>query len=191
MNDENAFIQLIWGNWVNHDEPLPRLIYADWLDDFGEPPWTTKAAFLRLWCRLHATPLHDLDGYTDLTTQLEALRPTLPGEWLDWMNADRFQLTSADAALVRANTFLGEIISETDYELHFPYTCDGGWVVYFSLMPTIDLAAARKRQKEHKRSGSRKQKRRSAQLYRWQLFTYTSPPFVESKTGRVTWYHGS
>src|SRR5688500_15164153 len=46
MSDEAALLNAI----VAHaDEDTPRLAYADWLDENGDPP---RAAFIRVQCRL-------------------------------------------------------------------------------------------------------------------------------------------
>lgn len=71
---------------VQHaDEDTPRLAYADWLDENGDPD---RAAFIRVQCRLAEMPPDDADWYElleqehNLSTRLHdrftSLRPKLP-----------------------------------------------------------------------------------------------------------------
>jgi uncharacterized protein (TIGR02996 family) len=48
MNDRAAFLAAII---VEPDDDLPRLVYADWLDEHGEPE---RAEFIRVQCRITA-----------------------------------------------------------------------------------------------------------------------------------------
>lgn len=49
MTDERALLAAIWDN--PHDD-LPRLVYADWLDETGEPAKVARAEFIRVQCEL-------------------------------------------------------------------------------------------------------------------------------------------
>jgi uncharacterized protein (TIGR02996 family) len=51
MSDREAFLRAIWDR--PHDD-LPRLIYADWLDEHGEPE---RAEFIRVQCELESADL--------------------------------------------------------------------------------------------------------------------------------------
>lgn len=51
MNDRDAFIRAII---ARPDDDLPRLIYADWLDENQEPE---RAEFIRVQCELVRHPL--------------------------------------------------------------------------------------------------------------------------------------
>src|SRR5205085_3618750 len=53
MSDRDAFLRAIWDR--PHDD-LPRLIYADWLDEHGQPE---RAEFIRLQCALDRLPEDD------------------------------------------------------------------------------------------------------------------------------------
>jgi uncharacterized protein (TIGR02996 family) len=181
MGDEDSFLKLVLADRTN---PLPRLIYADWLDDLAEPPWTTKAAFLRLWCRLAETPLSDLDGYADLAAQLESLRAQLPEPWTHFMHSGRFQIANSEAAEARARAFLDRILPERNYELRCPLLREPGWVVRFCVLPADRLPDLR-REKDHWRGGSRARKGQAAPAYE-----SVTPLCVDVKTGRVTWHRG-
>ena len=188
MTDEPALVRLVCDNTA---EPLPRLIYADWLDDIGDEPSVLKSAFLRTWSRLHDTPLSDLDGYSELAEQLERLRPQLPGDWFAWMDGSRFRIWIGDGASARADAFLRQFLSEGDYELRDPLHRDGGWIVSFILSPSFEEPVPKVREKEHKRGGLRA-KRTRAVVPRGRQLVYqaATPLFVEGATGRVDWYRG-
>jgi uncharacterized protein (TIGR02996 family) len=186
MSDEAALIRLVR---ENRNEPLPRLVYADWLDDIGDSHTTPKAAFLRLWCRLLDTPLSDLEGYPVLTAQLEALKTGLSAEWLSDMDGDRFQIQSGPAARERAEAFLSRLFDADDYEIRIPTYLEIGWVVPFIATPLIESGDPPPREKEHKRGGSRKPKRsRTSPESERAHFGSATPLFVERRTGRVDWY---
>lgn len=58
-------------------DDLPRLVYADWLEDAGRPE---RAAFIR--CQVAADRLHpDSNRRAELEAQAEAL---FAGHWVDW-----------------------------------------------------------------------------------------------------------
>ncbi|WP_171471838.1 TIGR02996 domain-containing protein [Frigoriglobus tundricola] len=187
MTDESSLIDLIR---ANDAAPLPRLIYADWLDDVGDPPSTQKATFLRLWCQLSDTPLSELNGYSELAAGLEALKPGLADTWLRAMDGHRFRIASADDARVRANAFLCNILYEGDFEISSGLWHAAGWVVSFSVTPTVDGGDLPGREKEHRRGGLRKAKRAIVPSRRVRLPAYPSatPLFVDRTTGRVDWY---
>jgi uncharacterized protein (TIGR02996 family) len=188
MSDEAALIQLVR---ENRDESLPRLVYADWLDDIGDPHTTQKAAFLRLWCRLLDTPLSDFDGYPDLAAQLETLKPGLPTEWLSDVDGNRFHIQSGSAAQERAEAFLSRIFDVGDYQIRPPNSIETGWIVSFVATPLVESAAPPLREKEHKRGGPRKPKRsRTSPESERAIFGAATPLFVERRTGRVDWYRG-
>jgi uncharacterized protein (TIGR02996 family) len=188
MSDEPALIRLVCDH---RDEPLPRLIYADWLDDIGDPPSVLKSTFLRTWCQLHDTPLSDLDGYSELAEQLERLRPELPDFWCLQMDGFRFYIGNTDRASARADAFLRRILDPDDYELLYPNPRDGGWVVSFRILPTVESAGPKAREKEHKRGGVRAKRATPAPGRRHQLaYQAATPLFVTSATGRVDWHRG-
>jgi uncharacterized protein (TIGR02996 family) len=53
MRDDAAFLRAIIDN---PDDDLPRLVYADWLDEHGEP---ARAEFIRVQCELARLTWHD------------------------------------------------------------------------------------------------------------------------------------
>ncbi len=189
MTDESALIDLIR---ANDAATLPRLIYADWLDDVGDPPSTQKATFLRLWCQLFDTPLSELNGYSERAAQLEALKSRLADTWLQVMDVHRFRISTADAARVRATAFLCNILHEGDFEIRSEVWREGGWVVSFSVTPTVDVVDLPGREKEHKRGGLRKARRAYVPSRQVRLPAYPSatPLFVDRTTGRVDWHRG-
>src|SRR5581483_842000 len=70
MRDDEAFLRAIIDN---PDDDLPRLVYADYLDEHGDPE---RAEFIRLQCDFARSPLADeprrkklWDRQWDLLTQ--------------------------------------------------------------------------------------------------------------------------
>jgi uncharacterized protein (TIGR02996 family) len=49
MTTEEALLAAVWAN--PHDD-LPRLVYADWLDETGDPAKAARAEFIRVQCEL-------------------------------------------------------------------------------------------------------------------------------------------
>src|SRR5215218_395524 len=73
------------------DEDTPRLVYADWLDEHGQPD---RAEFIRVQCRLARANEWD-DGYTAADVRARRLLAEHP-EWLDPVrrfNADQLGRT--------------------------------------------------------------------------------------------------
>jgi uncharacterized protein (TIGR02996 family) len=73
---------------ANADEDTPRLVYADWLDENGDPD---RAAFIRVQCRLADMPLSDPDCADLIEQQYELaalLKPRRLGRALG--EADHF-----------------------------------------------------------------------------------------------------
>ncbi|MCI0462063.1 MAG: TIGR02996 domain-containing protein [Gemmataceae bacterium] len=81
MNDEDAFLQAIRAN--PNDEQL-RLVYADWLEEQGDP----RAEYLRLDAALAAQPYNPTASEQEkirrvqLRDHLGMLRQSLNGQWL-------------------------------------------------------------------------------------------------------------
>jgi uncharacterized protein (TIGR02996 family) len=74
MNDDTGFLQEI----VAHpDDPVPRLIYADWLDEHDDP----RGEFLRLEVRFRELPKKDARRQ-ELLERMRALRGDLDPSWL-------------------------------------------------------------------------------------------------------------
>jgi uncharacterized protein (TIGR02996 family) len=63
---------------ANPDDDTPRLVYADWLEDNGDPE---RAAFIRAQCRLAAMGRYELERY-DLEGELDALLKKNARRWL-------------------------------------------------------------------------------------------------------------
>jgi uncharacterized protein (TIGR02996 family) len=49
VDTEKALLAAIWA--APHDD-LPRLVYADWLDESGDPAKAARAEFIRVQCEL-------------------------------------------------------------------------------------------------------------------------------------------
>src|SRR5690242_16278731 len=64
--DRAAFLRAIA---ANPDDDLPRLVYADWLDEHGEPE---RAEFIRVQCELARLPKGD-PRRPELTARQDAL----------------------------------------------------------------------------------------------------------------------
>jgi uncharacterized protein (TIGR02996 family) len=75
MTHEDAFLQAIL---ESPDDDTPRLIYADWLDEHGDP---ARAEFIRVQCRLTQIPLDD-PVRSDLLLREELLLAEYVDEWL-------------------------------------------------------------------------------------------------------------
>src|SRR5436309_3641087 len=85
MDDADAFLDLIR---LHPDDDGPRLVYADWLDDHGDPE---RAEFVRAQCALEAMPPEDA-GRPGLQRRAQELlgrhgkgwASVLPGGVEDW-----------------------------------------------------------------------------------------------------------
>jgi uncharacterized protein (TIGR02996 family) len=81
MSDEAALLKAI----ISHaDEDTPRLAYADWLDENGDP---IRAEFIRVQCRLADLPPSDPD-WVDLTERQSELACRLKSRYLTRVGAD-------------------------------------------------------------------------------------------------------
>ena len=76
MADRNAFYQAIW---AAPDDDLPRMVFADWLDEHDDPD---AAAFLRLLSACRTCP-PDVDQLRPLVAQLRRTMVKLPPEFLE------------------------------------------------------------------------------------------------------------
>jgi uncharacterized protein (TIGR02996 family) len=76
MSYEDAFLTAI-GDAPGDD--TPRLVYADWLEDGGQPE---RAEFVRVQCRWDAADPTD-PSYWDLGTREWNLRASVGSDWLD------------------------------------------------------------------------------------------------------------
>jgi uncharacterized protein (TIGR02996 family) len=94
MVDEQAFIQAILANPTDDG---PRLVYADWLEERGNP----RGEFLRIQTALARMPRKD-KRHAPFRKRLQELRSTLGSESLAWFNTLRYR--TAFAALARPLT---------------------------------------------------------------------------------------
>ena len=91
MVDEQAFVQAILANLTDDG---PRLVYADWLEERGDP----RGEFLRIQTVLKRMPRKDKQQ-ARFRKRLKALRSRLDAESLAWFNTLRYR--TAFAALDR------------------------------------------------------------------------------------------
>jgi uncharacterized protein (TIGR02996 family) len=78
MGEEAAFLSAIRQTPA---EETTRLVYADWLDEQGDPESKTKADFIRLEVQMAATPEQSLNRVRWLT-KLQKLAVALAPRWL-------------------------------------------------------------------------------------------------------------
>src|SRR4051812_1415999 len=79
MSDGDALFQAIL---AAPDDDAPRLVYADWLDEHGDPD---RAEFIRVQCRLARVPFYEA-GYPALRDRAAELYVRHMTEWrLDWL----------------------------------------------------------------------------------------------------------
>jgi uncharacterized protein (TIGR02996 family) len=62
------------------DDPEPRLIYADWLEEQGDPVSRARAEYLRVECALAALPRKDATR-RKLRVRLRELQTTVGNDW--------------------------------------------------------------------------------------------------------------
>jgi uncharacterized protein (TIGR02996 family) len=94
MGKEEPFIRQIVAN--PSDDSL-RIVYADWLEERGDP----RGEFLRIQTALTRMPRKD-KRFVSFRKRLKALRPSVDAEWLAWLNTLRYR--TAFAALDRPLT---------------------------------------------------------------------------------------
>ncbi len=84
MTTEQAMLAAIWA--APHDD-LPRLVYADWLDETGDPANIARAEFIRVQCELTR-----VGRYDDRTDQLlEAEKRLLDESRASWLPRQRLR----------------------------------------------------------------------------------------------------
>jgi uncharacterized protein (TIGR02996 family) len=79
MRDDEAFLRAIIDN---PDDDLPRMVYADWLDEHGQPE---RAEFIRVQCELSRPPQARSD-FDKLWGRSEELLAGHKEEWLGPLN---------------------------------------------------------------------------------------------------------
>jgi uncharacterized protein (TIGR02996 family) len=90
VTDESGFLLAILADPA---DPALRLIYADWLEERGDPASASRAEYLRIRCELDRLPSED-QKRRQLQTRLLQLRETVGDEWwrqLDWPKSDKTQ----------------------------------------------------------------------------------------------------
>jgi uncharacterized protein (TIGR02996 family) len=76
LSEREAFHAAIW---KAPDDDLPRLVYADWLDERNEHE---AAAFLRLLCAVRACP-PDVDRLRPLVADFRRAMAKVPAQWVE------------------------------------------------------------------------------------------------------------
>jgi uncharacterized protein (TIGR02996 family) len=72
---------------ANPDDDLPRLVYADWLDDHGGPAGEARAEFIRVQLELARLPAED-ERRPELEARERRLRKRHEREWLGPLRED-------------------------------------------------------------------------------------------------------
>lgn len=113
MTDE-AFLRAIL---VDPTDPAPRLVYADWLEERGDPDSLHRAEYLRVECRLNNLPSADRSR-RKLQAQLRQLRKLVGDRWQrSLMPTDRESMASSidhDRFLVLLTERFPEIATTID-----------------------------------------------------------------------------
>src|SRR4051812_47769457 len=104
MTHDEAFLRDI----IEHaEDDTPRLVYADWLDDHGDPD---RAEFIRLQCRLATLPVGD-PRQPELAARERELLDAHAATWLrpmpDWVGGCEFRRGLVAAVRAKACDFLG------------------------------------------------------------------------------------
>ena len=104
MYEDFAFLRAIFNQ---PDDGVLRLVYADWLDEHGDP----RAGYLRLDVELHRPENGAKDRQAALAEQMRALAPRLDARWVSWMSQARNWRPGvrADLALVGTGKGLIEV----------------------------------------------------------------------------------
>jgi uncharacterized protein (TIGR02996 family) len=126
MNDENAFLDAIAAN--PDDEEL-RQVYADWLEERGDP----RAEFLRLATSLAALPAAEKRA-DKLKARLRALQPGIDAKWLALM--DRAPVEGCFRFAYQCPSQWQHLKQTDDPSIRFCETCEKK--VFYC--PTVDHA---------------------------------------------------
>ncbi len=109
MSDDRAFLQDIL---AHPDEDAPRLVYADWLEEAGDPGRAARAEFIRVQYALQGLPPGDARR-PQLEERERDLRAAYEAEWaaplrgLGPVRAWEFRRGFVEKVAVRAADFLG------------------------------------------------------------------------------------
>jgi uncharacterized protein (TIGR02996 family) len=102
MTDEEAFLEAIL---AGPDNDVPRLIFADWLEEHGDP----RAEFIRVQCQLARLPDDD-PRCAELAAREQLLLRAYQGEWVGpvagWSRSLKFRRGFLDELTVNLETFL-------------------------------------------------------------------------------------
>jgi uncharacterized protein (TIGR02996 family) len=115
MSDQLAFLQMI----AEHpDDDVPRLVYADWLEETGEEIHIARAEFIRLQChleQLRKLPREELEQYADLWKRQQELIDQYVESWLGSLGK-----IYNPVGFVFDRGFLGELIVNDSFLYYAP-----------------------------------------------------------------------
>jgi uncharacterized protein (TIGR02996 family) len=94
MSDENAFLNAIL---AAPDDNAPRLVYADWLEEQGDPAADAKAAYLRDTAALLTAGRRKAN---QIDQRLRQAAKSLPGDWLAVVSRITLEQCAADFEFV-------------------------------------------------------------------------------------------
>jgi uncharacterized protein (TIGR02996 family) len=127
MLDERTFLQVI-GN--DPDDDGPRLQYADWLDEKGDPASVARAEFIRVQCALESMRADDPARTTLRSREMELLE----ANWRTWIRPACQALGEPlPVGSGRAERYALRTLNPSHRQSHFieqPWS-DGGDVPYF------------------------------------------------------------
>ena len=129
MSDESDFLRMLLDNPADDNT---RMVYADWLDDLGDPESRAKAHFLRVSVRLTG-PIQRV-GWRARRQELRALAQELPEEWLAVVSKGPVE-RCADPEAKPDKRYNGELELQR-LGVRFNSVCDRRWD---EMRPTPDV----------------------------------------------------
>jgi uncharacterized protein (TIGR02996 family) len=114
MRDESAFLQALLADPTDDDL---RLVYADWLEEHGQPAFAPRVEFLRLTAEQVTNP----GSKSQQKARLQRLQQLAAGLETDWLAvASRLPLENCQKKRREAETRRG-------YSIRFDYLCHRRW----------------------------------------------------------------
>jgi uncharacterized protein (TIGR02996 family) len=117
MSNEGAFLTAIR---EDSDGDTPRLIYADWLEERGDP----RAEFLRVECLLASLPLRD-NQYTRLKGRLRSMAARVDQDWVGLVSRVPLGFEPDDFFFESQGWTHFTVRWQNERLVHFP---EGSWV---------------------------------------------------------------
>ncbi|MBX9623278.1 MAG: TIGR02996 domain-containing protein [Gemmataceae bacterium] len=125
MTDEDALLTAIAAAPA---DDTPRLVYADWLEDRGDP----RAEYVRLEVERNRLKPRGKDGRAELNARLEALRPLADPHWLpriDRTTRYSYYLSQPACRQIESDEMTGQPLPELGSQA-FPKAAGPGDYVY-------------------------------------------------------------